>query len=115
MKKDELIAKANDMKLELTGEETVDQLKEKIDAAEAAAKEPSGPEMTLRKNNRGTKRRLRTSLDNLHKALDEFARDMDELTYVADEEGNKVGKSPLAALTRAFRNELTDQVNKLLA
>ena len=124
-KKDDLIAEAKALGVELDSNETVADLEAKIGRPKADleiknASKGRGPlqiegQVTRAKVNRGSRRRIERAITSLNKELDAAIKELDLQAFVADEDGNRTGEWPAVIRLREAKAALNDDVNQLLA
>lgn len=112
--RDALMARAKELEIELDANETIADLKAKIFKAENKSPEPEG-ELTRRKVNRGSRRRIERALTDLNKALDAAVAEFDMQAFMADDEGNRIGDWPAVTELRAAKERVNERVNALFA
>lgn len=140
MAKDDLIKEAEELGIELTGKETVPELEEliakskgeldeviekgKAELEELAAKGAGGLSenegdgegaLVRHKINRGSRRRIERALAKVQEDFDAAIKEFDQQAYIADEKGNRAEPWPLVKALRHMREEVTQEVNRLLA
>lgn len=115
-KKDDLVAEAKSLGIELDSSETISDLGAKIAAHKAAAGdgEPARGEVVRRKINRGSTRRITRALDKFGKDMDAFIAEIDLQAYVADDKGERIGEAPLVKVLRDVKAGVTHEVNGIL-
>lgn len=119
-KKDDLIAQAKSMGIELDSNETVADLEAKIEA-EAAEQAEEGAALAhldgvkRSKVNRGSRRRIERAITRLNEEMDAAIKEFDLQAFVADEDGNRTAEWPAVTRLREAKAEVNDQVNQLLA
>ena len=120
-KKDDLVAEAASLGIELDSSETIADLEAKIAAHKAGAGggetisgAPEGGTLTRRKINRGSTRRITRALDKFGKDMDAFIAEIDLQAYVADENGERIGEAPLVKALRDMKAGVTQEVNGIL-
>lgn len=122
-KKDDLVAEATKLGIELDSSETIADLEAKITAhkaeLEAASQKDAGNNtsgaLTRRKVNRGSTRRITRALQNFNKGVDEFIKELDLQVYMADEDGNRTGEAPMVKALREMKENLTNGVNEIIS
>lgn len=119
-KKDELIEKAKSLGIELDSNETVADLEAKIAAYSGEeGPEPEGTtgaagELVRRRVNRGSRRRIERALTAFQKACDAFAEEMDLQLFMADEDGERIGRWPVVDDVEGFKSHITNEINGAL-
>lgn len=127
-KKDDLIAEAKRLEIELDGTETVAVL-EKMVAVALGGAEIVPPveeaqqlegamtphEVKRRKVNRGSRRRIERTVAALNSQMDAAIKELDLQAFVADDDGNRVGEWPAVARLREAKARINADVNQLLA
>jgi hypothetical protein len=119
-KKDDLIAQAKSMGIELDSNETVADLEAKIEAKAAEQAEEGAALAHLdgvkrSKVNRGSRRRIERAITSLNKEIDAAIKELDMQAFVADDDGKRTGEWPAVTRLREAKAEVNDQVNQLLA
>lgn len=109
-KKDDLIAEANEIGLDLSGDETVAEIEAKMADHKAA----SAGAPVRRKVNRGSTRRIVRGLEAFDKAIAEFIKEIDLQHYIADTHGKRMGPSPVVEKLTAMREEIRNDINEIL-
>ena len=72
-------------------------------------------ELTRRKVNRGSRRRIERALTDLNKALDAAVAEFDMQAFMADDEGNRIGDWPAVTELRQAKERVNERVNALFA
>lgn len=118
-KKDDLIAEARGLGIELDSSETIADLEAKIAQAEAKMDDPedifAGAQVKRHKVNRGSRRRIERALAEFEMSSAKTIAEMNRQAFLADEDGNKVGEWPAVADLRAAHDAFRAEVNALLA
>ncbi len=120
-KKDDLIAEATSLGIDLDSNETIAVLEAKIaahkagpGAGETISGAPEGGTLTRRKINRGSTRRITRALEKFGKDMDAFIGEIDLQAYVVDENGERMGEAPLVKALRNMKAGVTHEVNGIL-
>jgi hypothetical protein len=101
-----------------------DDLKAMLEKAEAASKRAlslpvadpiESKDVTLRKFNRGSRRRLIMAMENLQKALEVFRNEVDAQAWIADDKGERIGEHPLIAEALEFQGRMGGHINALVS
>lgn len=122
-KKDDLIAEAKNLDIELDSNETIPELEAKIAERNAQNNLPkvkgevakTEGELVCRRVNRGSRRRIERALLAFQKACDEFAKEIDLQLFLADDKGERIGQWPLVEAVGEFKNGMTQEVTQAMS
>lgn len=109
-KKEETIARAEGLGIDLAGNETQADL----DALIAAKEAEQVPTLTRRRVNRGSRRRIERAHAKFKDELKAYMAEMDLQGFIADEDGKRVGTWPFVEGLKKFDKEIDEHVNALL-
>ena len=135
MAKADMIKEAEDLGIQLEGNETISDLSDLIEEAKAAAPvdlkgpipegAPPEPEpapeaekaagviLRRRSVNRGNARRIAKARDDLSKAFDAFKAAVDPHVFVVDDSGTRIGHWPFVDRVTEMNQELQQATNAL--
>lgn len=133
MAKADMIKEAEDLGIQLEGNETISDLSDLIKEAKASApadlkgpipegappepepedKQVGGVVLRRRSVNRGSTRRIAKARDDLAKAFDAFKAAVDPHVFVVDDNGARIGHWPFVDRVTEMNQELQQATNAL--